>query len=158
MPTVKRVRSVLMLSVLMALVLASCSQIQQMLSPAGTPTVVAPTPGEEVTLDNGIKLEDLVIGTGAEAKVGSYVEVNYRGLLENGTQFDSSYDRKQTLPFQVGAGQMIQGFDVGVRGMKVGGKRKVTIPPELGYGAKGVPGVIPPNSVLIFEIELMTAK
>ncbi|MBX3083113.1 MAG: FKBP-type peptidyl-prolyl cis-trans isomerase [Anaerolineae bacterium] len=128
-----------------------------MLSPAST-SAVAPTPGEEVTLDSGIKLQDIVIGTGAEAKVGSYVEVNYRGLLENGTQFDSSYDRKQTLPFSVGAGQMIQGFDVGVRGMKVGGKRKVTIPPELGYGAQGVPGVIPPNSVLIFEIELMSVK
>jgi FKBP-type peptidyl-prolyl cis-trans isomerase len=156
-PTVNRMRNVLILSILMALVLASCAQIQELLAPA-SPSAVAPTPGEEITLDNGIKLEDLVVGTGAEAKVGSFVEVNYRGLLENGTQFDSSYDRKQTLPFQVGAGQMIQGFDVGVRGMKVGGKRKVTIPSELGYGAKGVPGVIPPNSVLIFEVELMSVK
>jgi FKBP-type peptidyl-prolyl cis-trans isomerase len=139
------------------LALASRAQLQELLSLA-IARRLSPLPREEVTLENGIQLQDIVIGTGTEAKVGSFVEVNYRGLLENGSQFDSSYDRKQTLPFQVGAGQMIQGFDVGVRGMKIGGKRKVTIPPELGYGDRGVPGVIPPNSVLIFEIELMSVK
>lgn len=109
-------------------------------------------------MDNGLKIEDITLGTGAEAVVGSQVQVNYLGTLEDGTKFDSSYDRGQTLPFTVGAGRMIPGFDLGVRGMKVGGKRKLTIPPDLAYGAQGAGGVIPPNATIIFEVELVSVN
>jgi FKBP-type peptidyl-prolyl cis-trans isomerase len=112
--------------------------------------------GEEVKLDRGLKYQDYVIGTGDEAKVGSSVLVHYRGTLENGTEFDSSRGRSP-LAFTVGGGQMIAGFDLGTRGMRVGGKRKITIPPELGYGANAQ-GTIPANSTLIFEVELVSVK
>jgi len=106
-----------------------------------------------------LKIEEEVVGTGAEAKDGDSVEVHYTGTFPDGKKFDSSHDRNQTLPVQVGMGQVIRGFDLGILGMKVGGKRKVTIPPELGYGAKGAGGgVIPPNQTLIFEIELVSVK
>lgn len=100
-------------------------------------------------------IEDLQVGGGEEVKSGDKVQVNYLGTLVDGTKFDSSYDRNQPFSFTVGAGQVIQGWDQGLLGMKVGGKRKLTIPPSLGYGAQGVPGAIPPNSFLIFEIELL---
>lgn len=104
-----------------------------------------------------LKIEDLTVGTGAEAKSGNTVQVNYVGTLTDGTKFDSSYDRNQPFEFSLGAGQVIQGWDQGVAGMKVGGKRKLTIPPSLGYGAQAV-GTIPANSTLIFEVELVTVK
>ncbi|MBX3063223.1 MAG: FKBP-type peptidyl-prolyl cis-trans isomerase [Anaerolineae bacterium] len=109
-------------------------------------------------MDNGLKIQDIALGTGAEAVVGSRVQVHYLGTLENGTKFDSSYDRGQTLPFTVGGGGMIPGFDLGVRGMKVGGKRKLTIPPDLAYGSQGAGGVIPPNATIIFEVELVSVN
>ena len=99
-------------------------------------------------------IEDLVVGTGTEAVAGKQITVNYRGTLLNGTQFDSSYDRGQPFSFVLGAGQVIQGWDQGFTGMKVGGKRKLTIPPDMGYGSRDM-GTIPPNSVLIFEVELL---
>lgn len=99
---------------------------------------------------------DLVVGTGAEAKAGQKVEVHYTGTLTNGSKFDSSLDRGRPFGFKLGAGQVIKGWDQGVAGMRVGGKRKLTIPPELGYGAGGYPPVIPPNSTLIFEVELLS--
>ena len=105
-----------------------------------------------------LKKEDLVVGTGVEATKGKTVSVHYTGWLTNGTKFDSSKDRNRPFDFGLGKGQVIQGWDDGVTGMKVGGKRKLTIPPELGYGAGGAGGVIPPNATLVFEVELLGVK
>ncbi|MFN7147196.1 MAG: FKBP-type peptidyl-prolyl cis-trans isomerase [Myxococcota bacterium] len=102
-----------------------------------------------------LKIEDLNVGTGTEATKGKTVHVHYVGTLENGTKFDSSRDRGEPFSFQLGAGMVIQGWDQGVAGMKVGGKRKLTIPSHLGYGDRGFPGVIPPRATLIFEVELL---
>ena len=111
------------------------------------------TPAERVT-SSGLRITDLVVGSGAEAKAGQKVSVNYRGTLENGKEFDSSYGRGP-FAFPLGGGRVIQGWDEGVAGMKVGGKRKLVIPPDLGYGSRGAGGVIPPNATLIFEVELL---
>lgn len=105
-----------------------------------------------------LKIEDLVVGTGAEAVAGKLISVHYTGTLTNGTKFDSSKDRGEPFEFTLGAGQVIQGWDKGFAGMKVGGKRKLTIPSEMGYGAQGAGGVIPPNATLIFEVELLGVK
>ncbi|MEW6432444.1 MAG: FKBP-type peptidyl-prolyl cis-trans isomerase [Myxococcota bacterium] len=102
-----------------------------------------------------LQIEDLKVGTGPEAKAGQNVSVHYVGTLTNGNQFDSSRDRGHAFQFRLGAGQVIRGWDQGVAGMKVGGLRKLTIPPEMGYGARGFPPVIPGNSTLIFEVELL---
>jgi FKBP-type peptidyl-prolyl cis-trans isomerase len=106
-------------------------------------------------MDNGLQIEDVVVGTGDEAKAGQKVTVHYRGTLTNGTEFDASYNRNQPFTFSLGAGEVIKGWDQGVAGMKVGGKRKLTIPPDLGYGARGAGGVIPPNATLVFDVELL---
>ncbi|MHC5595379.1 MAG: FKBP-type peptidyl-prolyl cis-trans isomerase [Nostoc sp.] len=111
-----------------------------------------------VTTPSGLKYEDLKEGTGATPKPGQTVEVHYVGTLENGTQFDSSRDRGQPFSFKIGAGQVIKGWDEGVSTIKVGGLRKLIIPPELGYGARGAGGVIPPNATLIFVVELLGVK
>jgi FKBP-type peptidyl-prolyl cis-trans isomerase FkpA len=105
-----------------------------------------------------LKKDDLVVGTGAEAVNGKSVTVHYTGTLEDGTKFDSSVDRKEPFTFVLGAGEVIQGWDLGVLGMKVGGKRKLTIPSQLAYGEAGSQGVIPPNATLIFEVELLEVK
>ncbi|MCX6127208.1 MAG: FKBP-type peptidyl-prolyl cis-trans isomerase [Proteobacteria bacterium] len=101
---------------------------------------------------------DTVVGEGAEAVDGKNVTVHYTGTLTNGTKFDSSLDRNSPFTFTLGAGQVIQGWDQGFKGMKIGGKRKLTIPPTLGYGDRGVGGVIPANSVLLFDVELLKVE
>lgn len=110
---------------------------------------------EPVTTDSGLVYEDTVFGTGAEAKAGRPVAVHYTGWLTDGSKFDSSKDRQEPFSFMLGARHVIAGWDEGVQGMKVGGTRKLTIPPELGYGARGAGGVIPPNATLVFEVELL---
>lgn len=102
-----------------------------------------------------LQIEDLNEGTGAEAKAGMQVAVHYTGTLTDGTKFDSSLDRGTPFKFTLGAGQVIQGWDRGVAGMKVGGQRRLTIPPDLAYGARGFPPVIPPNSTLVFDVQLV---
>jgi FKBP-type peptidyl-prolyl cis-trans isomerase FkpA len=102
-----------------------------------------------------LQIEDIRPGTGAEARAGQRVTVHYVGTLTDGSKFDSSRDRGQGFTFKLGAGQVIKGWDEGVAGMKIGQLRKLTIPPELAYGARGFPPVIPPNSTLVFEVELL---
>ena len=116
----------------------------------GTPAVT--------TTKDGLKIEDVVVGTGKEAVSGKMVSVHYTGKFLDGKTFDSSVPRGQPFTFALGAGQVIKGWDEGVAGMKVGGKRHLTIPPELGYGARGAGGVIPPNATLTFDVELLDVK
>ena len=112
----------------------------------------------EVTTASGPKYVDLIVGTGREAAAGNLVSVHYTGWLTNGTKFDSSVDRRESFSFPLGGGKVIRGWDEGVAGMKVGGKRKLTIPPQLGYGSRGAGGVIPPNATLVFDVELLEIK
>jgi FKBP-type peptidyl-prolyl cis-trans isomerase FkpA len=113
-------------------------------------------------MTTGLQIEDITIGSGAEAKVGQHIQVHYTGWLydptadkNRGRKFDSSKDRGQPFSFGLGQGQVIRGWDEGFQGMKVGGTRVLTIPPEMGYGARGAGGVIPPNATLVFEVELL---
>jgi FKBP-type peptidyl-prolyl cis-trans isomerase len=122
------------------------------------------TPKEEVkslppvTTASGLIIEDTAVGNGTEVKSGDIVKIHYTGKLTDGTVFDSSVPRNQPFETPIGKGLVIQGWDEGVVGMKVGGKRKLTIPPDLGYGARGAGAAIPPNSTLIFELELLDVK
>ena len=109
-------------------------------------------------MGNVMQTEDLVVGIGEEATAGRTVDVHYTGWLTDGTKFDSSLDRGAPFSFRLGSGMVIKGWDQGVAGMRVGGKRKLTIPAELGYGARGAGGVIPPNATLVFEVELFGVK
>lgn len=119
-------------------------------SPSGAPA------GKVVTLEGGLQIQDIVVGTGTEVKAGMAAQVHYTGWLTDGTKFDSSVDRGEPFAFLVGGGQVIKGWDLGVVGMKVGGKRKLTIPGALAYGAAGAGGgAIPPNATLVFEVELL---
>lgn len=110
---------------------------------------------KQIMENNDLKIEDLKIGDGEQATAGAKITVNYRGTLTDGTEFDSSYKRNQLFSFVLGAGEVIKGWDEGFAGMKVGGRRKLIIPPELGYGSRPA-GSIPPNSTLIFEVELVS--
>ncbi len=141
-------------------------KISDYTSPTSAATITsgsAPTPQTSVAakkqiMDNGLEIQDLVVGTGAEATVGKKITVNYTGTLTDGTKFDSSKDHGTPFSFTLGAGQVIQGWDQGFAGMKIGGKRKLTIPASLGYGDSGVPGAIPPGATLIFEVELLKVE
>lgn len=110
---------------------------------------------DTVATPSGLKYVDLVEGTGAIPKTGQTVVVHYTGTLENGDKFDSSRDRNQPFSFKLGTGQVIKGWDEGLSTMRVGGRRQLIIPPELGYGARGAGGVIPPNATLLFDVELL---
>jgi len=114
--------------------------------------------GRVVTTESGLQYIDLVVGTGRQAELGDTATVHYTGWLADGKKFDSSVDRKEPFSFRVGAGQVIKGWDEGVGTMKVGGKRKLTIPPQLGYGARGAGNVIPPNATLTFDVELLELR
>ncbi|MEO8456862.1 MAG: FKBP-type peptidyl-prolyl cis-trans isomerase [Chloroflexota bacterium] len=112
--------------------------------------------GGRMKTPSGLDYEDDSVGTGDEAKAGQKVKVHYTGRLTDGKKFDSSRDRGQPFQFNLGAGEVIKGWDEGVAGMKVGGKRTLTIPPELGYGSRGAGGAIPPNATLVFDVELIS--
>lgn len=122
-------------------------------------TIAMSTPQSDalkpVTTPSGLQYIDLVEGTGDSPKPGQRVKVHYTGTLEDGSKFDSSRDRNRPFEFKIGVGQVIRGWDEGVASMKVGGRRRLIIPPELGYGARGAGGVIPPNATLIFDVELL---
>ena len=110
------------------------------------------------TRASGLKFRDDQVGTGPEAKRGDHVSVHYSGRLDNGKQFDSSRERSEPFDFALGAGMVIRGWDEGVQGMRVGGKRTLVIPPELGYGTRGAGGAIPPNATLTFDVELLQVR
>lgn len=135
-------------------VLLSANQCKEQTPPPNTKTGEETNVTETKEATKGLVIEDIKIGTGAEAVAGKKVEVHYTGTLTNGEKFDSSKDRGTPFSFNLGAGQVIQGWDQGVAGMKEGGVRKLTIPPELGYGSRAT-GPIPANSTLIFEVELL---
>lgn len=124
-------------------------------TPAPEPTVTEPEAPADMQDTTELKIEDLEVGTGAEAVAGKTVTVNYVGWLTDGTKFDSSYESGQPFSFPLGGGQVIPGWDEGIVGMKVGGKRLLTIPPDKGYGPQGYPPTIPPNATLVFHVELL---
>jgi FKBP-type peptidyl-prolyl cis-trans isomerase FkpA len=124
---------------------------------AAPPAAAGPskTTGKGTKTASGLQYWDLKKGTGAVAKAGQSVKVHYTGWLTDGKKFDSSVDRNEPFEFKLGAGMVIKGWDEGVAGMKVGGKRQLRIPPDLGYGARGAGGAIPPNATLVFDVELL---
>jgi len=126
-------------------------------TPSAPPSTSSPlkVSGQPVTTASGLQYWDIVVGTGATATPGSTVKVHYTGFLTTGQKFDSSRDRGEPFSFRLGQGQVIKGWDEGVAGMKIGGQRQLRIPPQLGYGAEGAGGVIPPNATLIFDVELL---
>ena len=118
-----------------------------------------PAEGKEITLPSGLRYTDIKTGDGEEAKLGQIVTIHYTGWLTNGTKIDSTFDRGQPLSFRLGdANQVIEGWNKGIVGMKVGGKRKLVIPPGLAYSGQSIGGIVPPNSTLVFEIELLGVK
>ena len=133
---------------------------------AGTAHAATPAPtsahiakvGHKMTTPSGLIYEDEVVGTGPEPVAGQHVTVHYVGTLEDGTKFDSSRDRHEPFEFTIGEGHVIKGWDEGVMSMHVGGRRKLTIPPQLAYGSRGAGGVIPPNATILFDVELLGVK
>jgi len=146
----QRIIAIIIIILILAVVTAlNWDQLFQNQPPEGETDI------EMITTESGLQYQDLVIGTGETAKAGDNVSVHYTGWLVDGTKFDSSVDRGDPFIFPLGAGSVIQGWDEGVAGMKIGGKRKLTIPPELGYGDRGAGSVIGPGATLIFEVELL---
>ena len=162
---------VLALAALACLALAGCKQQQSTESTTTTTTGAAvteaqpsapatsgATEGQERTLPGGLKVIDVVVGSGPMAEPGKTVSVHYTGTLTDGTKFDSSLDRGQPITFPLGVGRVIRGWDEGLKGMRVGGKRKLTIPASMGYGDEGYAPVIPPGATLLFDVELVDVK
>lgn len=139
----------------LAAALAAPAFAAETTAPAAAAPATTATATAKVTIDGGTVIEDVKVGTGAVAKKGSAIRVHYTGKLTNGNKFDSSYDRNEPIALRLGAGMVIPGWDKGLEGMKVGGKRILTIPPDQAYGPEGRPPVIPPNSTLIFETEMV---
>jgi FKBP-type peptidyl-prolyl cis-trans isomerase FkpA len=136
----------------LAVAVAFTAHVQAGPAAAGGP---AKTTGKGTTTKSGLQYWDLKKGAGAVAKSGDQVKVHYTGWLTDGKKFDSSVDRNEPFDFKLGQGMVIKGWDEGVAGMKIGGKRQLRIPPDLGYGAGGAGGVIPPNATLVFDVELL---
>ncbi len=147
----------------------SDSQLNLNITPAPTSVIITPQASKDNQMQkldindfkasaSGLRIKDEVIGTGQEVKSGDSVTVHYIGTLSDGTKFDSSYDRNQPFTTQIGVGQVIQGWDEGIVGMKIGGKRILIIPPNLGYGQQGAGSSIPPNATLIFQVELISVQ
>jgi peptidylprolyl isomerase len=136
---------------------AESSQADRSQNPSqtGDPLNPAESGAQLVTTASGLQYEDIVVGQGASPATGQKVTVHYTGTLEDGSKFDSSLDRNRPFEFQIGVGQVIKGWDEGVSTMKIGGKRKLIIPADLGYGERGAGGVIPPNATLLFDVELL---
>lgn len=149
---VEKIIAVLLLAV--AIAIPACAQKDAQAGEAKIPEIKA----KSVTTASGLSYQDAKVGTGAQPVRGKMVKVHYTGWLVNGTKFDSSVDRKEPFEFVIGAGQVIPGWDEGVMSMKVGGKRRLTIPSKLGYGPRGAGGVIPPNATLIFDVELLDVQ
>jgi len=147
----------LTLATVASVAISACSQAIEPHQSAGATSQEAGQVNLVKTPD-GLQYDEIKVGTGASPHPGQTVVVHYTGWLTNGTKFDSSVDRGQPFEFVIGQGNVIKGWDEGVMTMKVGGKRKLTIPPHLGYGQRGMPPVIPPNSVLLFDVELLGLK
>ena len=148
-------------SLIAALTLVACTSSETpSVLPASTPSSAAPASASNAphTTSSGLIIETLAAGSGPTAKSGDKVSVHYTGWLTNGTKFDSSRDRNEPFNFNLGAGQVIPGWDEGVAGMQPGGKRRLTVPAHLAYGPRGAGGVIPPDAVLIFEVELLAIQ
>lgn len=152
-----KMKSIAVMSVLGLSTLAGCNKCSGPQKTDGAQTSAtgdAAKPAEATEL----KIEDIQVGSGEEAVEGKEVKVHYTGTLTDGKKFDSSLDRNEPFTFRLGAGMVIPGWEQGIKGMKVGGKRKLTIPPQLGYGERGAGGVIPPNATLLFDVELLEVK
>jgi peptidylprolyl isomerase len=145
---------IILLLLAAAIAIPACSQKEKNTMNSTQKSPAAAT-DKYIKTASGLSYLDITPGTGTSPSPGKQVKVHYTGWLENGTKFDSSVDRGQPFVFPIGVGQVIPGWDEGVMSMKVGGKRKLIIPPQLGYGANGAGGVIPPNATLIFEVELL---
>ncbi len=148
---------IIVLLLLVAVTIPACSQ-KETKSGGEQPVAGQTAPAGMVTTPSGLAYQDLVAGSGPTPTAGKLVRVHYTGWLQNGTKFDSSQDSGQPFEFPIGAGQVIPGWDEGVMTMKVGGKRKLVIPPQLGYGAAGAGSDIPPNATLIFEVILLDVQ
>jgi peptidylprolyl isomerase len=146
---------------LMVVSVALLAQTRKSVSPKDSdkkPAGPAKVTGKPVTTPSGLQYWDIKIGTGARAGASKQVKVHYTGWLLNGKKFDSSLDRGEPIEFELGTGQVIKGWDQGITGMNVGGKRQLRIPPQLAYGQRGAPPSIPPNATLVFDVELVGVK